>query len=232
MARSARFTIAALVAGLLVAGRGRIGRLLRTIDQRAGIFAPHGAGIYNAVAPRLLHPLYRRVADEVATSGAVYDRREISAVLEIGSGPGELALEIADRLAGAEVVGIDLAEVMVGRAVRRARAANLEGRVRFQVADAAALPFADGTFDIAVSTLSLHHWADPARVFVEIGRVLRPGGIALVFDLRAFAYTHHELEVSFAGGPFEGAHFEREPVEAGVLGLLFVRIRLVRPTED
>lgn len=231
MARPSRFTIAALVVGLLVAGRGRIGRFLRTIDQRAGIFAPHGAGIYNAVAPRLLRPLYRRVADEVAASGAVYDTREISAVLEIGSGPGELALEIADRLARAEVVGIDLAEVMVGRAGRRARAAQLEGRVRFQVADAAALPFADGTFDIVVSTLSLHHWADPARVFAEIGRILRPRGIALVFDLRTFAYTHHELEMFFAGGPFEGTHFEREPVETGVLGLFFVRIRLVRPTE-
>lgn len=43
---------------------------------------------------------------------------------------------------------------------------------------------------------------------------------------------HHELEVFFAGGTFEGTHFEREPVETRVLGLFFVRIRLVRPTED
>ena len=231
MARSSRLAIAALVLGLLAAGRGRIGRLLRTIDQRAGIFAPHGAGIYNAVAPRLLRPLYRRVADEVAASAAVSDTREISAVLEIGSGPGELALEIADRLAGAEVVGIDLADAMVARASDAARAAGLGDRVRFQVGDAAALPLPDGSFDTVVSTLSLHHWSDPAAVFNEIGRVLRPGGVALIYDLRAFAYTRHELEVFLAGVPFEGVHVERDLMGPGLLGLFFVRIRLVRPSE-
>jgi SAM-dependent methyltransferase len=226
-----RLAIIAAVGGLLVAGRGYVGRFLRMVDQRAGIFAPRGAGLYNAVAPRLLRPLYRRVADEVAASLGPVATPEISAVLEIGSGPGELALEIARRLPGAEVVGIDVAEAMVDRATGRARAEGLEQRARFQLADAAALPLADGSFDVVVSTLSLHHWSDPAAVFAEIARVLRPGGVALVYDLRPFAYTRHELEVFLAGGPFEGAHVERDLLGSGLLAVSFVRVRLVRPTE-
>ena len=230
--RWSRLTILAAVGGILIGGRGRIGRLLRTVDQKAGIFAPRGASLYNAVAPRLLRPMYRRAADEVVASLGPVTMPETSAVLEIGSGPGELALEISRRLPGGDVVGIDLAEAMVDRATERARAERLQDRVRFQVADAAALPLTDGSFDAVVSTLSLHHWSDPAAVFGEIARVLCPGGFALIYDLRPFAYTRHELEVFLAGGPFEGADLERGPVDSRSLGLFFVRIRLVRPSAD
>ena len=230
--RWSRLTILAAVGGILIGGRGLIGRLLRTVDRKAGIFAPRGARLYNAVAPRLLRPMYRRVADEVVASLGPVTMPETSAVLEIGSGPGELALEIGRRLPGGEVVGIDLAEAMVDRATKRAGAERLEDHVRFQVADAAALPLPDSSFDVVVSTLSLHHWSDPAAVFAEIARVLRPGGSALVYDLRPFAHTPHELEVFLAGGQFEGVHVEREPVGSGLLAAFFVRIRLVRPSKD
>ena len=231
MPRIARLAIAVLAA-LLVVGRGHVGRFLRRLDQRSGLFAPHGASLYEAVAPTILRPLYRRVADEVATLPELASMAEISAVLEIGSGPGEVALEIARRLPGAEVVGVDLAEAMIDSARRRARAEGLDGRVRFVLADAAALPFPDASIDAVVSTLSLHHWAEPAAVFAEIARVLHPGGTALIYDVRPFTYTRRELEVFLAGGPFEGAYLARELVRLGPLPALFVRIRLVRPSAD
>ena len=230
MPRLSRLAMAATVGGLLLAGRGQIGRLLRTIDQRAGVFAPRGARLYNAVAPAILRPLYRRVAEDVVTQPGLDGMAEISAVLEIGSGPGELAVEVARRLPGGEVVGIDLAQAMIDRAAERARVAGLDQRVRFELADAAAMPLLEASFDMVVSTLSLHHWSDPAAVLGEIGRVLRPGGIALIYDLRPFAYTGRELEVFLAGGPFEGVHLEREPFDSGFLAAFFVRIRLVRPS--
>ena len=214
------------LASLLVAGRGHVGRFLRAVDQRAGIFAPRGVRLYNAVAPTLLRPLYTRVAREVA---AVAKAESAPRVLEIGSGPGELALEIAERLPQAEVLGVDLAEAMIERSADRAQARRLDPRVRFELADAATLPLADGSFDVAVSTLSLHHWADPRAVFAELGRVLRPGGVALIYDLRPFAYVRRELEVFLAATPFEGSHFERDLVRLGPLPAAFVRIRLLRP---
>jgi ubiquinone/menaquinone biosynthesis C-methylase UbiE len=49
----------------------------------------------------------------------------------------------------------------------------------------ASLAFPDRSFDLVVSTLSMHHWADPTAGLAEIGRVLRPGGLVLVWDFRA-----------------------------------------------
>lgn len=229
MPRWTRLAIVAGVGSLLVAGRGHVGRLLRTVDQRAGVFAPHGASLYSVVAPKVLRPLYRRVADDVAALPQLATSSEVRAVLEIGSGPGELALEIARSLPGGEVVGVDLAEAMIATAIERARAARLDGRVRFVLADAAALPLADASFDVAVSTLSLHHWAEPATVFAEIARVLRPGGVALIYDLRPVAYLAHELGIFVAGTAFERARLDRDLVALGPLPALFVRIRLVKP---
>ena len=220
-----RLAVTTVVVAVLVATRGRLARLVRTIDQRAGIFAPRGAALYDAVAPTILRPLFRRVADDVAVALAGRDGPPAS-ILEIGSGPGELGLEIARRLPEAELVGADLAEAMVERATERARREGLLGRVRFELADAAALPMAAASFDAVVSTLSLHHWADPAAVFAEIGRVLRPGGVALVYDLRPFEYTADEVAGFVAASPFEPP--QRELVRLGPLPAVFVRLRLVR----
>ena len=219
------------LASLVVAARGHVGRLLRKIDQRACLFAPHGAAIYSVVAPPMLRPLYRRVAVDVGELAAQLGAPSPS-VLEIGSGPGELALEIVRRLPTAELVGVDLADGMIERAVERTRAEGYPDRVRFVLADAAALPLADRSFDVVVSTLSLHHWADPGRVFAELGRVLRPGGDALIYDLRPFAYLRAELEAFVAGTPFEQTAVSRAPLRLGPLPAAFVRIRLVRPPED
>jgi SAM-dependent methyltransferase len=54
----------------------------------------------------------------------------------------------------------------------------------FLVGDVAAPASPDGSFDLVVSTLSMHHWADPTAGVAEIGRVLRPGARVLVWDLR------------------------------------------------
>jgi len=229
MPRPTRLVVLALTASLVVAVRRPLARLARTIDKRAGIFAPRGARLYNTVAPVLLRPLYRRVAADLASLCEAAAMPEISAVIELGSRPGELALEVAGRLPDAEIVGLHLAEAMTETASARAVSAGLGARVRFVLGDAAALPFDDGTFDVAISTLSFHHWAEPGSVFREIARTLRPGGTALIYGLRPFTYSRDELEV-LAGGPFEATHLERDPVRLGPAPALFVRIRLIRPS--
>jgi ubiquinone/menaquinone biosynthesis C-methylase UbiE len=71
------------------------------------------------------------------------------------------------------------------------RTANRGGRrPSFLVGDVATLAFPDGSFDLVVSTLSMHHWADPAAGLTEIGRVLRPDARALIWDFRPSGRPH------------------------------------------
>jgi SAM-dependent methyltransferase len=71
------------------------------------------------------------------------------------------------------------------------RARNRGGRrPSFLVGDVAALAFPDRSFDLVVSTLSMHHWADPTAGLAEIGRVLRPGARALIWDFRPGGRAH------------------------------------------
>ena len=65
-----------------------------------------------------------------------------------------------------------------------------ERRPSFLVGDAASLAFPHGSFDLVVSTFSMHHWADPTAGLAEIGRVLRPGARALVWDFQPGARPH------------------------------------------
>jgi SAM-dependent methyltransferase len=106
-------------------------------------------------------------------------------VLEVGCGPGHLSIRMARQL-GLDVTGLDLDPAMIEVARANAdRAADDDRREpSFVLGDVASLPFPDASFDVVVSTLSLHHWADPRAGLSEIGRVLRPGGRALVWDLR------------------------------------------------
>lgn len=96
---------------------------------------------------------------------------------------------------------------MVVRARANAEVARNVGgpRPSFLIGDVASLAFPDGSFDVAVSTLSMHHWSDQAAGLVEIGRVLRAGGRALIWDFRPGVRPH----------PFASPHAAqvREPWE-------------------
>jgi ubiquinone/menaquinone biosynthesis C-methylase UbiE len=124
---------------------------------------------------------YRRIAQKAAS--------EVQAgqALEIGPGPGFISLELAKLLPEMDVTGLDLSQTMVEMAEKNAREYGLSERVQFKKGDAAEMPFADGSFDLIVSSGSLHHWEEPARIFNEVHRVLKPGGSALIFDLRGDA---------------------------------------------
>ncbi len=63
-------------------------------------------------------------------------------------------------------------------------------RPSFLVCYVAALAFTDRSFYLVVSTLSMHHWADPTAGLAEIGRVLRPGARALIWDFRPGGRPH------------------------------------------
>jgi ubiquinone/menaquinone biosynthesis C-methylase UbiE len=98
-------------------------------------------------------------------------------VLDIGCGSGHTACEVA-RDYGSKVTGIDISEIMIAKAERRAKRMHLEGLVEFRVADVFSLPFADDSFDLAIfesviTTLP----GDKHEALRETVRVTRPGGL-------------------------------------------------------
>jgi ubiquinone/menaquinone biosynthesis C-methylase UbiE len=105
-------------------------------------------------------------------------------ILDVGSGPGHLVIELARRLPQTKIVGLDVSPSMIEMAEKNITEAGVRDKVAFRQGDAAMLPFSGSVFDFVVSSWSLHLWGDPARVFAEIHRVLRPGCCALVYDAR------------------------------------------------
>jgi ubiquinone/menaquinone biosynthesis C-methylase UbiE len=140
------------------------------------------AAWYDRLTTVALRPFYRAVARHVL--GAL---PEGGRMLDVGTGPGQLLVELGRRRADVALAGIDPSADMVGHATRRVHAAGLADRTDLQVAGAEDLPFAEASFDAVVSTLSSHHWADPVAAVAEQARVLRPGGQLWIFDLRTLA---------------------------------------------
>jgi SAM-dependent methyltransferase len=172
-----------------------------------------GARWYEVAADALLSGLYRRMADDLAAAVA---RIREPQVLEIGPGPGGLAVELARRVRDIHLTGLDIDPAMVERAVLRARREGFDARLAFIVGDVAALPFPGASFDLVTSSFSVHHWPDGAAGFAEIRRVLRPGGRAIVYDLPdwwgRFETKALPLAEAAAAGGFIGATMETAPL--------------------
>src|SRR5262245_2379538 len=120
-----------------------------------GLFEGRSSRVYDLVARRVARPLYRRLADDIATIAP-----RGAEVLDVGTGPGVLLVELARRRPDLSLIGVDLSADMVAAANR-----NLQpyaDRARVQVGDATRLPFPDASYDLIVSSLSAHHWDDPA----------------------------------------------------------------------
>jgi len=104
--------------------------------------------------------------------------RDARAVIDLGAGTGAATAALRDRFRKARVVAVDLAPGMLREAAKHQRLFRHFDRV---LADAAHLPFIDGSLDVAFSNLMLQWFPDPARVFAQLARALRPGGL-LVFS--------------------------------------------------
>jgi ubiquinone/menaquinone biosynthesis C-methylase UbiE len=106
---------------------------------------------------------------------------EGAAVLDAGCGTGADSLQLA-RIVGptGRVVGVDVSEVMITEAQRRAAGADVSAE--FEVGDAQSLRFDDDTFDACRTERLLMHVPDAVRAFSELVRVARPGGRVVVFD--------------------------------------------------
>jgi len=155
------------------------------------------AGAYDRQSRILFGSLFASIASNIAEAGSPGSR-----VLEVGCGPGHLSVRMAGEH-GLDVTGLDLDPAMVARAGANAKHSFVPGRrPMFVVGDVAALPFDNASFDLVVSTFSMHHWSDPLAGLTEIERVLRPGGRALIWDLKASFWLFH----AHAPDPAEVVH--------------------------
>ncbi len=137
-----------------------------------------GTRIHALLPGQLMGDIHRAVAEDVVSKARRGD------LLEIGSGPGYLAMEIGRRARDLQITAMDRSPDVVRGAESRIHALGLGRQVKVALGDARDIPFPDGAFDFVLSLGSLHHWRAPDLVFDEIYRVLKPGGRAWIYDLR------------------------------------------------
>lgn len=173
--------LAGLTGGLLASRAWRLydTRSRTRISGAEGLEDPAVAHAYGRIARTPQMGLLRRFAVRRAAALCA-----TGAAADIGCGPGLLVAELTRQAPGLRVTGVDLSEEMLAQGRRHVARGGLADRADFRLGDAARLPFGDGSLDLVVSTLSLHHWDDPTSVFSEVARVLRPGGAFMIFDLR------------------------------------------------
>ncbi|HUP03960.1 MAG TPA: methyltransferase domain-containing protein [Bryobacteraceae bacterium] len=112
-------------------------------------------------------------------------------VLEVAPGPGYFAIELA-KLGDYEINGLDISQTFVD--IARANAEQAGVRVDFQRGNASGMPFAEDTFDFLLCRAAFKNFTEPVRALEEMHRVLKPGGQALIIDLRRDASRENVAE--------------------------------------
>ena len=142
------------------------GQVRSMFDRISGVY-----DLMNQVMTVGLHHQWRRRAADLAAVGPG------SRVLDVATGTGDLAIELAGRVApDGEVVGSDFSEEML------ARAREKEPSIGWEWANAMELPYPDDSFDAATVGFGARNFSDLARGIGEMARVVRPGGRVVVLE--------------------------------------------------
>ena len=118
-------------------------------------------------------------------------------VLEIAPGPGYFCIELA-RLGNFQITGLDISKSFVKIARKNAAEAGLN--IDFREGNASVMPFQDGTFDFTFCQAAFKNFSEPVKAIAEMYRVLKPGGTAVIADMRRDASAEDiEREVKGMG---------------------------------
>jgi ubiquinone/menaquinone biosynthesis C-methylase UbiE len=193
------------------------------------------AGLYEKASRLVRETYYARLADEIV--GHVSQGR----ILDLGTGPGYLPIEIVKKAPGLEAMGIDLSPKLIRMARENAQKAGVANRVRFEKGQASHTPYPDNSFDLVISTGMLHMVRDPVRIFRECHRLVKPGGEVWIFDpARVSSQVDREKwraslswKERIACQIFKlfskvnpGRTYRRQEVEAMLQGIPFARCRV------
>ena len=137
--------------------------------------------LLNAIMSFGLHRFWRRKALESLFSiGCACDSPHY---LDLGCGTGDVAIAVLKKDPAVRITGIDLSAGMIKIADRKTRAAGLQSRAAYHIGDAMALPFGKNTFDGVVSAFCVRNIENRGKAFLEMKRVLRPGGSVVILEL-------------------------------------------------
>src|SRR5512138_704864 len=128
----------------------------------------------------------KQLVDKIPAGGSV---------LEIAPGPGYFCIELA-KLGNYQITGLDISKSFVEIARRNAAEAGL--KIDFREGNASAMPFQDNTFDFTFCQAAFKNFSEPVRAIAEMYRVLRPGGLSVIADLRRDA-SPEEIEREIKG---------------------------------
>ncbi len=150
--------------------------------------------------------LAQRISERVPAGGSV---------LEVAPGPGYLSIELA-KLGKVKVTGLDISETFVK--IERENAKEAGVNVDFNHGDASAMPFGDNRFDFAVCVAAFKNFTKPVQAINQFHRVLKPGGTALIVDLRRDA-SMEDIKQEVKG-------MKLSPVNSFVTNLVFRSVLL------
>lgn len=156
----------------------RLGTPQRQLES-APVHEDEEADSYDRMTTRHRGLLNTPFVDLVCAAGKMPCAR----VLDIGCGPGWIAVELARRNPGWEIVAVDPSASMRARGMALANRVGVSNRVNFETGEAGSLPGASSSFDIVISNFVLHHLPNPVEMLNAAARMRRPGGRVLIKDL-------------------------------------------------
>ncbi len=109
--------------------------------------------------------------------------RSPRSILDVATGTGDLALELARLIPGSEITGVDLSEGMIKVGREKIEKAGLSDRIALRPADCLSLPFVENTFDALTVAYGVRNFADIPAGLREMYRVLKPGGMVCIVEL-------------------------------------------------
>ncbi len=148
-------------------------KAMRIIIER--IPAPM-ASLYEKCSRMVIESYYRQLSEEIVSG------LKKGIILDLGTGPGYLPIEIVKKSPSIKVHGIDLSARLIRMAQTNASKAGVADRLSFETGNATEMRFGDNSYDMVISTGMLHHLKNPLKMLRECYRVLKPGGEAWIYD--------------------------------------------------
>lgn len=134
------------------------------------------ASSYEKASRMVVDGYYSQVADEIVS------HIKQGAMLDLGTGPGYLPIEIVKRAPDINITGVDLSRKLIHMARANAQKAGFSSQLSFEVGNSGRLHFDEAVFDMVISTGMLHSLKNPVTVLSEINRVLKNGAEAWIYD--------------------------------------------------